>query len=73
MFKSLDGIIVFGCGVGGKATKRILSFWGYEISYFCDNYKYGEMVEGKKVLSVEEVVKDCVEGGGELSCRSGFF
>lgn len=62
MFKSLDGIIVFGCGVGGKATKRILSFWGYEVSYFCDNYKYGEMVEGKKVLSVEEVVKDCVEG-----------
>ena len=62
MFKSLDGIIVFGCGVGGRATKRILSFWGYEVSYFCDNYKYGEIVDGKKVLSVGEVVKNL--GGG---------
>lgn len=54
-----DGIVIYGCGYGGKMTQKILSFWGYETSYYCDTWKYGKEVNGKKVLSVEEVVQKC--------------
>lgn len=51
------GIIIFGCGHDGRRTKEVLSLCGYEISYFCDNYKNSEIAYGKKVLSVGEVVE----------------
>ena len=52
------GIIIFGCANGGKMILRMLSFWNYKVSYFCDNSKNGQIVEGKKVLSVKEVVQE---------------
>lgn len=51
------GIIIFGCGHAGKMICRMLSFWKYETSFFCDNYKNGQMFEGKVILSVKEVAK----------------
>lgn len=51
------GIIIFGCGHDGRMTHRLLTSWGYSVSYFCDNYRCGEAVEGKEVLALEEVLK----------------
>lgn len=53
-----EGIIIFGCGCGGRSVKRMLEYWGLDTSYFCDNNKAGEVVDGIKVLSVENVVKN---------------
>ena len=41
----------------GKRTCQLLSDWGYDIFCFCDNRRYGEIVDGKKVISVEEVIQ----------------
>lgn len=51
------GIIIFGCGHDGKITKKLLGFWDYEVSYFCDNYRHGEITDGIKVLSVDDVIE----------------
>lgn len=51
------GIIIFGCGHDGRMTYRLLTSWGYQVSYFCDNFRCGEVVEGKKVLSLGDVLK----------------
>lgn len=53
-----EGIIIFGCGYAGKGTDRMLSFWGHKATYFCDTYKSGEVINGKKVLSVDEVINE---------------
>lgn len=53
-----QGIIIFGCGYGGRGTKRILSFWGYQTDYFCDTYKAGQVIDNVEVLSVDAVVND---------------
>ncbi|EOS29442.1 FkbM family methyltransferase [Lachnospiraceae bacterium 28-4] len=50
-------IIIFGCGHDGKMANELLSAWGYKVLCFCDNYQYGTVVDGKKVLSVDEVVE----------------
>jgi len=57
---SLDEIIVFGCGHDGKRTRRVLERCGYRPCYFCDsdNGKVGECIEGLKVISVEELIKE---------------
>lgn len=55
------GIIIFGCGYGGKGTRRILSFWGHQTAYFCDTYKAGQIVDDIEVLSVDTVARDCRE------------
>lgn len=49
------GLIIFGCGHAGRTIGRMLKYWEYEVSFFCDNYKAGETFEGRKVLSVDEV------------------
>lgn len=51
-------IIIFGCGFGGLHIKQMLPVWGYRASYFCDNYRAGETVDGLPVLSVDEMIKD---------------
>lgn len=53
------GIIIFGCGHDGRETKKLLELWNYEVACFCDNYKQGQMVDGKHVISVKEVVDEC--------------
>lgn len=53
------GIIVFGCGHDGQMINQLMNFWGYSVSYFCDTYKYGKIVDGKKVLSVTKVIEEC--------------
>ena len=50
-------IIIFGCGHDGKEANKLLSAWGYKVLYFCDSYKFGGIVDGKKVLSIDEVVE----------------
>lgn len=52
------GIIIFGCGNDGKQLKKNLSYWGYNVDYFCDNdiKKIGTTWEGVKILSVQEVL-----------------
>lgn len=55
------GIIIFGAGPCGKILKQRLRFFvgeRYGKILFCDTYKAGEMVDGKRVLSVDEVVKE---------------
>lgn len=51
------GAIIFGCGRDGKMANMLLSAWGYKVLCFCDTYKYGKVVDGKDVLSVDEVVE----------------
>ena len=51
------GVIVFGCGRDGKMANILLSAWGYKVICFCDTYKYGGTIDGKDVLSVDEVVE----------------
>lgn len=51
-------IILFGCGHDGRQAYRTLMSAGYEIACYCDNYQCGEIVDGKKVLSVDEVLKE---------------
>lgn len=50
-------IIIFGCGHDGKEANKLLSAWGYKVLYFCDSYKFDGIVDGKKVLSIDEVVE----------------
>lgn len=51
------GIIIFGCGHDGRITNRLLKLMKYEAVYFCDNNMYGSKVDGKTVISVNEVIK----------------
>lgn len=53
------GIIIFGCGHDGKITNQLINSWGYNASYFCDTYRYGEIVDEKRVLSIDEAVETC--------------
>ncbi len=53
-----SGIIIFGCGCGGRRIQKMLSFWGIEVAFFCDNHRYGETVGGKDVLSIDRVIKE---------------
>lgn len=53
------GFIIFGCGDGGKSIERmLLSERRSEEVWFCDNYKNGKIVDGVKVLSVDEVIEN---------------
>lgn len=51
-------IIIFGCGHGGRTIKKMLPIWGYEATYFCDNYKSGIFVDGLEVLSVDDIIEN---------------
>lgn len=53
------GIILFGCGRDGLATKRFLEYNHRKVDFFCDNSidKIGQEVDNVKVISVEEVVR----------------
>lgn len=55
------GIIIFGAGPCGRILGQRLPFFlggEYEPIRFCDTYKAGEVVDGRKVLSVDEVVQE---------------
>lgn len=56
--KSNQEIILFGCGHDGRQACTLLMWGGYKISYYCDNYRYGKVIDGRQVLSVDEVVKE---------------
>ena len=49
-------IIIFGAGIDGVFTKKILEQNGYEVYSFCDNddEKIGESIDGVPVLSLED-------------------
>lgn len=51
------GIILFVCGHDGMLTYRMMCFWGYDVSCFGDNYMAGKIIEGKRVVSVDEIVQ----------------
>lgn len=51
-------IILFGCGHDGRQVYRLLTRGDYKVAYYCDNYQYGEIIDGRKVLSADEVVKE---------------
>lgn len=58
---NLRGIILFGAGIAGKRIAKslpILSDGKYAVSYFCDNNKCGEIIDGIKVLPVNDVVQN---------------
>lgn len=50
-----DGIIIFGCGHAGKMIDRMLVYHNLNVDAYCDNYKSGQIFEGKPVISVVEV------------------
>lgn len=59
--KKPKGIIIFGAGPCGRILKQRLPFFlggMYEPILFCDTYKAGEIADGRKILSVDEVVKE---------------
>jgi len=58
--KEYQGIVVYGCGHDGKATKEILDLCGYPITCWCDSSKQivGSEVKGLKVISTEELVEN---------------
>lgn len=57
--KEYSGIIIYGCGHGGKFTKEILDLCGYSVACWCDSakQKVGSDVNGLKVISTEELVE----------------
>lgn len=56
---NVKGIIIFGCGHDGKRSKKILEKCDYLPIFYCDSdkEKIGKMVDGIKVISVDELVK----------------
>lgn len=52
-------IIIFGCGHDGKMTNRILKKCGGGLSarYYCDSYRFGQVVDGLEVISVDELLE----------------
>ncbi len=66
-------IIIFTCGFGGMHIKKMLPYQGYKASCFCDNFRAGETVDGLRVLSVDEMIKEHGNGlvilGSHLHAR----
>lgn len=56
--KENQEIILFGCGHDGRQAYRLLMSEGIKVTYYCDNYRCSEIIDGIKVLSVDEVVKE---------------
>lgn len=56
---NVKGIIIFGCGHDGKRSKKILEKCDYFPLFFCDSdkEKIGKIVDGIKVISVDELVE----------------
>lgn len=52
------GIIIFGCGYLGKMISGLLNGLHFDVSFFCDNNLKGQIVAGKNVISVDEVVRE---------------
>lgn len=52
-----EAIIIYGSGCYGKRSKKVLEICGYKVSYFVDSdrRKCGTVVDGIKVISVNEV------------------
>lgn len=55
--KTNQEIILFGCGHDGRQACMLLMWVGYKTAYYCDNYQYGKVIDGRRVLSVDEVIK----------------
>ena len=51
------GFIVYGCGYAGKRIKTMMESFGHQVSYFCDTYRCGGVIDGIEVLSVDEVAE----------------
>lgn len=58
-----QGIIIYGCGHDGRMTKRNLEMCGYPIVCWCDGNSelWGSEVEGKRVVSPEELMPGYME------------
>lgn len=69
--ENVKGIILFGCGKDGMKSRRVLEDCGYTISFFCDSAKekIGEVIDGIKVISIEDVVENYTEYLVLLSSR----
>lgn len=53
------GIIIFGVGPCGMTLKQRLQYFIGDLNILlCDTYRAGEIVDGKRVLSINEVVQE---------------
>ncbi len=52
------GMIIFGCGYGGQGIRKLLRFWNMDIDFYCDNHRGGGTLDGIRILTPIEVMRD---------------
>ena len=56
--RSADEIVIYGAGQFGRQDASMLKRWGgWKLRGFCDNHKYGQIIDGLEVYSVKEAVE----------------
>ena len=56
--RNVDEIVIYGAGQFGRRDATMLKRWGgWKLRGFCDNHKYGQIIDGFDIYSVEEAIE----------------